>query len=105
DVAQEPRRHVVGEDIAAPQARHVAIEALDIGEPAAEHDHVGVEKVDHPGERAREALDIAADRLAVEERHFAGAALLAGEAAVLAFEAGCAKIGFDAARASAIASR
>jgi len=48
----QPRRHLVGEDIATPKEWDVSIEPLDLAEPAADHDHMGIDQVDDRGQRA-----------------------------------------------------
>src|SRR5260221_1168550 len=58
-VAHEARSHLVGENVARPAARHLAVEPLDVRHAAAKHDDIGVEDVDHAGERTCEALDVA----------------------------------------------
>src|SRR5260221_482196 len=97
DVAQQPGRYVIGEHVARPQARHFAVQPRHVGHAAAQHDDVGVDEVDHAGERARQRLELAVERLAVEVGDFLGAALLAGEPLVVALERRAREVGFDAA--------
>ncbi len=44
------------------QVRHRLIQPLDVAHPAAQHDDVRIEDVDHVGERFRQPLFIAAQR-------------------------------------------
>src|SRR5581483_8185265 len=103
--ARKAGRYLVGEDVALPEARHVGVQALDVREPAAQHDHVRIEHVDHARSRARKAFDVARERFAVERSNLLGAARLAGERRVLALERRPRKISLDAAGAAAVAGR
>ena len=50
---------MIGEYGVRPQPWRRLIQALEVGHAAPEHDHVGVEHVDHRAERARQALLVA----------------------------------------------
>jgi hypothetical protein len=55
----EARRHDVGKHECRPPPRYRGVQAVHVGEPAANHNHLGVEQVDHAGQRAREPVFIA----------------------------------------------
>ena len=50
----------IGKNVAGPQARDVFVQAGDVGQSAAEHDDIRVQKVDDRGQRARQTLLVAA---------------------------------------------
>ena len=54
----QPSVDAVGKHVARPQFGHGVVEATDVGNPAAEHDDVRVEQVDHTGERTRQSFFI-----------------------------------------------
>src|SRR5260221_4351617 len=96
-VAHEARSHLVGENMARPAARHLAVEPLGVGHAAAKHDDIGIEDVDHAGERACEAFDVALERRSVARGDVARAELFAGEPLVVRHESRPREIGLDAA--------
>src|SRR5260221_1483521 len=104
-VAHEARSHLVGENMARPAARHLAVEPLDVRHAAAKHDDIGIEDVDHAGERACEALDVALEGRSIARGDIARAELLAGEPLVVRLESRPREIGLHAARAPAVAHR
>src|SRR5690242_2076527 len=59
----EARADLVREDRFAPQPRHLLVQSRDARQSPAQHDDVGIEHVDHRGERTRETLRVAAKRL------------------------------------------
>ena len=69
----QQRVDAVREGPLLPQARHAAVQALDLRRASAEHDHVRVEHVEHGRERARHPV------LVAPERH-GGGGLAAGRA-------------------------
>ena len=96
----------------APQAGHPLVEALDVRQPAPQHDHVRVEDVDHPRQGPRQALLVArqaglAGRVALGgARHDAlRPRQLTAAAGMIHRQARPRQIGFDAARAAAITRR
>jgi len=91
---------------------YLRIEPLDLRETAAEHDHIGIENVDHHSERARETLLVArqgrrGSTFACERarRDLGGSELNAGRERVVAAQPGTGKEGLDAAVAAAVAGR
>src|SRR5579863_9993344 len=59
----------VREDIPFHQFRHVGVETIDVGDPAAEHDHVGVYHRDEHRQSTRETIFVSLHRrLALERR-------------------------------------
>src|SRR5690606_6340757 len=60
-VTHEPSRDRIREYVRSPKARHAAVQPIDVGEPAAEHDDGRIEDVDHRRERAGEPLLVACE--------------------------------------------
>ena len=58
----------LGEDVAPPQLGHAPVERRHLRQPAAQHNDVRIDQVDHPGEGARQAV-------AVELEAFGGLAI------------------------------
>ena len=67
--AHQARDHAIGEDVRAPELRHVIVEPIDVREAAAEHDDVRIEHVDDARERARHALLVPRERSIGERVH------------------------------------
>ena len=61
-VAPDRRVHEVGEHVAFHALRHLGIEVLHVGEPAAQHDHIGVEHIDDDGKAPCHAIDMPLQR-------------------------------------------
>ena len=63
---QQPGAHLVmlaaREHPARPQPRQLLVQVCQLRDAAAEHDHVGVEQVDHRGQRARQPRGVAVQR-------------------------------------------
>ena len=59
---QQRRAHGVGEHVAIPDRGHGGVQALELGQAAAEHDRLRIEQIDHRGEPARQAQLVAAQR-------------------------------------------
>src|SRR5579862_2344158 len=62
DRGNEARPHLLGNDVRAPQLRHILVQAADLRESAAQHDDAGVEEIHDRSERAREARLVAFER-------------------------------------------
>ena len=60
---QDRRRDHVAEHVARQQPRQLGVEVLHVGQPAAQHDHVGIEQVDDLRQAARQAVGVARQRL------------------------------------------
>ena len=52
----------IGENVGAPQLRHVAIQALDIRQSATQYDDIRIKYVHDTGERARKTVFVALQR-------------------------------------------
>ena len=63
DVAGQPGVETVAEDVGFDERRDGPVEAIDVGEAAAEHDDVGVEEVDDDGKNPAEAVLVAGEGL------------------------------------------
>ena len=71
----QPGVDTVAEDVRPPQLRNVVVKPLQIGQAAPENDSVGIEDVDHRGQRARQPVLVALQgrpRLSVSLRGAAG---------------------------------
>ena len=54
--ADQARDDMVRENVPRPEPRHALVEAIDVRQPAAEHDDVRIDEVDDAAERARHAI-------------------------------------------------
>ena len=61
-VAHDRRLHEVAEHVARDQRRQRRVEMLHVGQSAAQHDHVGVEQVDHVRQPARQPVGVPIER-------------------------------------------
>ena len=57
------RVDLIGKNVASQQRRYLMVQCGDVGESAAEDDHLGVDDVDHAGHGACELIAIALLRL------------------------------------------
>src|SRR5260221_14482644 len=97
---------MVREHVPRPQARHLRIQAADVGHSAAQHDDLRVEDVDHRSERPGQPLFVAGHCfLMVSPCNLLRRETLSSQLQMVASEPGTRQVGLDAAYTTAITER